>query len=176
MWHRGLSVRRLGRWSRRRFAATFATLPALWFVAPFVPLRHAAADTAFSALQAGTLQRACWLLFPFPALGDAPYRRVVDAIANIASDDARTATLVGSGVAGLDAGIPGAWLQLDELAQLRSLADIESGLFFQFLLATTKAQLFNDPAVWELIGYEGSSLELGGYLDRGLDDIDWLDD
>ena len=28
--------------------------------------------------------------------------------------------------------------------------------------------------VWAHIGYEGSSFERGGYLQRGFDDIDWL--
>jgi hypothetical protein len=28
--------------------------------------------------------------------------------------------------------------------------------------------------VWPLFGYEGSSLEYGGYLERGFDDIGWL--
>ena len=34
--------------------------------------------------------------------------------------------------------------------------------------------LYNDPQVWEKLGYEGPSAEQGGYLSRGFDDIDWL--
>jgi hypothetical protein len=34
--------------------------------------------------------------------------------------------------------------------------------------------LYNQPAVWSLLGYEGSSYEKGGYLNRGFDDVNWL--
>ena len=34
---------------------------------------------------------------------------------------------------------------------------------------------YDNKAVWPLFGYEGSSWEKGGYLNRGFDDIDWLD-
>lgn len=128
-----------------------------------------------SAVQADTLRRICWLLFPFPDLGDAPYARAVDAITSAASDDA-TAQLIVAGIADLDGGTAGSWLRLDEAAQIDRLRGIESGPFFAYMLATTKAQLFNDRDVWAHIGYEGSSLEHGGYIGRGLSDIDWLDD
>ncbi len=35
--------------------------------------------------------------------------------------------------------------------------------------------LYDNKAVWPLFGYEGSSWEKGGYLNRGFNDIDWLD-
>jgi hypothetical protein len=34
--------------------------------------------------------------------------------------------------------------------------------------------LYSNPQVWPLFGYQGSSLEYGGYLERGFDDIAWL--
>ena len=37
-------------------------------------------------------------------------------------------------------------------------------------------RLFNHPRLWELLDYPGSSVEYGGYVDRGFDDIDWLPD
>ena len=37
-----------------------------------------------------------------------------------------------------------------------------------------RAELYYLPAVWALLGFEGSSVEFGGYVDRGFDDIDWL--
>jgi hypothetical protein len=30
--------------------------------------------------------------------------------------------------------------------------------------------------VWKVLGYEGPSAELGGYINRGFSDIDWLQD
>ena len=40
--------------------------------------------------------------------------------------------------------------------------------------ATTVVALYDDHEVWDLLGYEGSSFEKGGYLHRGFDDLDWL--
>jgi len=34
--------------------------------------------------------------------------------------------------------------------------------------------IYGDPEVWTRIGYEGPSFELGGYKDRGFDDLTWL--
>jgi len=34
--------------------------------------------------------------------------------------------------------------------------------------------VMRDPALWKTLGYQGSSIEHGGYLYRGFDDIDWL--
>ena len=40
--------------------------------------------------------------------------------------------------------------------------------------AALVVSLYNQPAVWAKLGYEGSSAEHGGYIHRGFDDIDWL--
>jgi hypothetical protein len=34
--------------------------------------------------------------------------------------------------------------------------------------------LYNQKEVWPRFGYEGSSAEHGGYINRGFADIDWL--
>ena len=38
----------------------------------------------------------------------------------------------------------------------------------------TATAVYTSPEVWQRIGYGGSSLEFGGYLGNGFDDIDWL--
>ena len=48
--------------------------------------------------------------------------------------------------------------------------------FFALVHATTVVALYDDHEVWDLLGYEGSSFDKGGYLDRGFDDLDWLPD
>jgi hypothetical protein len=35
-------------------------------------------------------------------------------------------------------------------------------------------RLYDNTAVWPLLGYEGSSWEQVGYINRGFNDIDWL--
>jgi hypothetical protein len=34
--------------------------------------------------------------------------------------------------------------------------------------------LFRDPALWDIVGYGGSAVEQGGYLNNGFDTITWL--
>ena len=36
--------------------------------------------------------------------------------------------------------------------------------------------LYNNERVWEAFGYEGSSYEYGGYIERGFSDLGWLPD
>jgi len=165
-----------GRIDRRRILAGLLALPGAAVLARSGLLgRYAFAQTEpLTPHHVDTLERMAWLLFPYPELGDAPYERVAAAIA-AGAGNVGTRALIDSGVAQLDSPA-GAWLALDETAQLAALRAIENGPFFQHVLQTTKVVLFNDPKVWEFVGYGGSSLEFGGYLDRGLNDIDWLDD
>jgi len=34
--------------------------------------------------------------------------------------------------------------------------------------------LYDDPEVWAVLGYEGPSLDKGGYINRGFNDLDGL--
>ena len=61
-----------------------------------------------------------------------------------------------------------------EAERLTLLYAIEHGAFFQKLKGHLVVAFYDNKAVWPLFGYEGSSYEKGGYLDRGFDDIDWL--
>ena len=47
--------------------------------------------------------------------------------------------------------------------------------YFGLVLNTAIDTIYRNPEVWALVGYEGSSLEKGGYLTRGFDDISWLE-
>ncbi|MFK7890092.1 MAG: Twin-arginine translocation pathway signal [Granulosicoccus sp.] len=93
---------------------------------------------------------------------NADYKLMIEA--GIASLDARARA------AGFDSYLDTGW-ESDRLAILRSM---ESDAFFQKVRGGLVVSLYNQPAVWELLGYEGSSFEKGGYLERGFDDIDWL--
>ena len=60
--------------------------------------------------------------------------------------------------------------------KVEALEKIQHTPFFQFVLNETLGGVYRHPLTWELLGYEGSSLEFGGYIDRGFNDIDWLPD
>lgn len=130
----------------------------------------------FASAQGGgveaLLERAAYLLFPFPELGSEPYARVA---ASIAADES-AAALIESGLAELTGGAAERWLKSEEAVQRADLERLEATPFFQYLLAMTRTQLFNDRAMWTYLGYGGSAMGFGGYVDRGLDDIDWLGD
>jgi len=163
-------------WHRRRFigallkvsAALAVARSALWGV------QASAADAPRSLTphEIETLRRVCFLLFPYPELGASPYERIVNDVSSAARSDADLRQMIGNGVVSLDAGRE--FLSLDESTQIDVLTQIEAAPFFAYMLQRTRDDLFNNPVVWAHIGYEGSSLAFGGYVNRGLNDIDWL--
>ena len=68
------------------------------------------------------------------------------------------------------------WPELTEQEKMASLEKIQQTPFFRFVLNETLGGIYRHPHTWELLGFEGSSLEFGGYINRGLNDIDWLPD
>ncbi len=165
-------------WHRRRFigallkvsAAIAVARSALWGV------KVSAADATLSLTphEIETLRRVSYLLFPFPELGAAPYDRIVTGISSAAASDGKLRQMILDGVQALDAGRDAGFPALDETTQIEVLTQIEATPIFQYLLQKARDDLFNNPAVWAHIGYEGSSMEFGGYVNRGLNDIDWL--
>lgn len=54
------------------------------------------------------------------------------------------------------------------------LREIEATPFFARVQGDLVTAFYNNKAIWPLFGFEGSSWERGGYVDRGFDDLDWL--
>lgn len=160
---------------RRELLAAAARLPILMASMGAIGGRVlASGGAALDTHQAATLQRVAWLLFPFPELDQSAYERIVDSVGETLAGDPEQLELVRTGIESLDALAGGAFVDLDESQQLAILKEIEAGGFFGFSLQATQSRLFNDRELWKLVGYEGSSLEFGGYLEHGLEDIDWL--
>ena len=165
-------------WHRRQFIGALLKVSAAIAVArsAISGVKASAADATRSLTphEIETLRGISFLLFPFPELGAAPYDRIVSGVSSAAASDASLRQLIGDGVASLDAARDNDFLSLDESTQIEVLARIEATPIFQYLLQKTRDDLFNNPVVWVHIGYQGSSMEFGGYIDRGLNDIDWL--
>lgn len=66
------------------------------------------------------------------------------------------------------------WKEVDESLRLSILATMEDSAFFAAVRASTITVLFRSPEVFALVGYGGSAIEHGGYINRGFADIDWL--
>jgi hypothetical protein len=114
-----------------------------------------------------TTMRVARVLFPHDMLPDEAYAKVVNALAGEAGT-------VEQGVAALDAPTP--FLELDPDAQLAALQAAEGTDYFELVKSTAVVELYDNPLVWKAFGYEGPSAHLGGYIDRGFDDLDWLPD
>lgn len=122
---------------------------------------------------ADTLLRMIRDLFPHDGLDDAPYRAVLAQLDAAAADPDTKALLV-DGVAQLDAAGGGSWRSLAEAERVAALRAMAATPFFATVRPMALFGLYGNKAVWPRFGYQGSSWEYGGYIDRGFDDLDWL--
>jgi len=127
-----------------------------------------------------TLVQACRDIYPHDHLADSFYAKVVEGFDAAAGDSSDDKALFEEGVAALDKAAMDAhgtsyrtvgW----ELQRVNILREMESDPFFQKLRGALVTGIYNNPDVWPMFGYEGESASQGGYLNRGFDDIDWLD-
>ncbi len=121
-----------------------------------------------------TLLRAVRVMFPHDGLPDEAYEKVVRKLEADARGDADIAATLDDGVARLNTS--GDYAGLDPAAQLATLEGLQGTPPFGLLQAAAVVELYDQPLVWKAFGYEGPSTHLGGYLNRGFDDLDWLPD
>jgi hypothetical protein len=124
---------------------------------------------------AATLLRLARILYPHDQLGDMYYAVVVEALDAEARDDEATRALVDDGLARLDAALGVAFTDLSEGTQTDVVEKMIADPFIQKVRGTTVVHLYNNKLVWRHFGYEGSSAEHGGYLERGFQDLGWLE-
>ena len=124
-----------------------------------------------------TLVRVARELYPHDRLGDIYYAKVVESLDGKAAANKDVGKLLADGVAELDKS-EGAvkWLDLSPGYRLASLKQLESTPFFQTVRGECITGLYNNPDVWRHFGYEGSSWEFGGYINRGFNDLGWVDE
>lgn len=126
-------------------------------------------DTALRALT--DMVRA---MFPHPSFPDGPYERCAQSILDSAAADVRFMTQLQQGLRDLDVVGGAPFTGLDAGKALEVLREISGTEFFEGVRSRVITSLYGDREVWALLGYEGSSYEHGGYLERGFDDLDWL--
>ncbi len=126
-----------------------------------------------------TLVRAARDIFPHDQLPDRHYVAAVAPYDDRAGADPALKTLLEEGAAVLDAEARRRfgrdYLRLgSEEARVGLLRGLENTAFFKRLRGDLVVSLYNQKPVWAKLGYEGSSHEHGGYLERGFNDLDWL--
>ncbi|WJR79575.1 gluconate 2-dehydrogenase subunit 3 family protein [Bradyrhizobium sp. NP1] len=176
-------VDRRSRYDRRVFLKGAATAVPVAAVATSTGLSitDAWADDATTLTPATmkTLVKIARDIYPHDSLADSYYITAIKPWDEKAAKDPAVKALLTDGVSRLDqnardrhkvayAEVP--W-ETDRVALLQA---IEQGEFFQKLRSDLIASLYNQKEVWPKFGYEGSSAEHGGYINRGFADIDWL--
>ena len=126
-----------------------------------------------------TLARVARDIYPHDRLADSFYIKAVAGYDGMAAKDPKLAAMIEDGVGALDAAaqksqkstyMTVAW----EKDRVAILAGTEKSALFQKLRGDLVVTLYNQPEVWAKFGYEGSSADKGGYINRGFSDIDWL--
>ena len=140
---------------------------------------YAQNSTAPNAEVGKTLLKMARDIFPHDRIPDEPYVAVVAPYLADGIGNQKRKLLVTNGVTSLDAAaIKRFGKTYSEIPaegdRVSLLVEIEQTEFFQKVRGDLKSQLYNNKAVWPLFGYQGSSWEKGGYLQRGFDDIAWL--
>lgn len=122
-----------------------------------------------------TLIRILRTAFPHPNIPDGPYLRTADKIAAEAAGSIWLSIELVQGLAGISAAADGRRFEdLTTDDALTLLRRIEGTVFFGLIRRTTVLNFYDDPEVWEALGYEGASYDQGGYINRGFNDLQWL--
>lgn len=139
-------------------------------------------DQAFPRLGAAagrTLVRMARDIFPHDRVPDKFYLQAVATHDPAAGRDASLKKLLTSGLSDLDASARARFGKPytdvpTEAERVELLKAIEATPFFKAIHGGLVTGLYDNKELWPLLGYEGSSVEKGGYINRGFDDIDWL--
>jgi len=133
-------------------------------------------ETALTEEARSVLIRVIRVAFPHPRFPDGPYERTADTILKEAENSTWFRVALTQGLLTLGHLAGGDFRDLDDEDATKVLRRIESTEFFGFVRRTTVLNLYDNEDVWEVLGYEGASVDKGGYVNRGFDDLDWLPD
>lgn len=149
---------------RRLLGAGVALAAASLLPAPARAL--AGADT-----RAASLLAVARTLFPHAFLADAVYREAVARLEAATTSDGTAAAALAEGLARL----PAAFAGLDTAAREAALAPLVGSPFFKLARKATAGAVYQSPVTWQQLGYPGPSAPFGGYVERPLVDLDWLE-
>lgn len=144
--------------TRRNFLTTSALVSA--------GLIMAGPRLAFSAeptQKEAMLSRFAYLLYPHENVDGSVFNDAISDLSTSGSEQDNFLQALGE-----------RWITLSHDEQVAVLKEQEEIPYFNVAIAHIRGQIYDNPIMWKKIGYGGPSLEYGGYLYRGFDDIDWL--
>lgn len=170
--------------SRRKFlnsvgAGVAGTVVATTLVGCTATAATTAAENKISMPESSHISQTLLIMakdiYPHEIVENKYYQKIVDDLAQ------QEKTLIGEGVAMLDK------LSTEKLGQpfmnvgyepdrIRILRSIEENPFFIKVRTALMFGIYDNKELFHLFGYQGSSWEKGGYINRGLDELDWLND
>lgn len=161
--------------SRRAIVRSMAAGAAL-AAASASPLAAAAAKPAAKATEMPEQGATAALLrttFPHARLDESFYAGAAAAYLEEIADTPAMAEHR-RGLQLLDGSHIAPFTQLPPVIQRSMVAKYDQEPFFKALVWRGAELVYRDHKLWSMVGYEGSSVEYGGYIERGFDDIDWL--
>ena len=168
------------RLSRRDFLSSSA-LASVTLVIAGSGLVTACSDASKNSITIGIaphgkelLRRFARHLYPHDDVADEVYSELIDRLVAGGDADSPFNQALREGVASLDAARETQWLSLSPAEQIAVMKEQETQPFFAALQVPIADYFYDQPDVWQVIGYEGPSAHLGGYINRGFDDIAWL--
>ncbi len=123
---------------------------------------------------AETLLAAARTLYPHDGLPERVYRRVILHFDRMAAHSPAAAQSFAEFVDRVDAAMPLPFRELSESYRVAVLKRLEASTSFRLVQRSTVRFLYDDVEVWQAFGYEGASVHLGGYVNRGFSDLNWL--
>ena len=176
-------VDRRGKYSRRIFLQGAATAVPVVAVAASAGIgiedAWAADATMLTPATLKTLVKVARDIYPHDFLVDSYYITAIKPWDGKAAKDPAVKAMLEDGVRRLDQDARDrhkvAYLQVPwEADRVVLLQGVEQTDFFKKVRSDLVVSLYNQEEVWPKFGYEGSSAEHGGYINRGFADIDWL--
>jgi hypothetical protein len=143
-----------------------------------VGIADPAASPAWKALDAGsaaTLLAVCRRLLPIRSAPQASFVAGVRALDELAAGRPEIARSLAAELALVRRELP-ARPDLDDVELDAYLESTRAAPLLAVVIPTALPAMLNDRTLWAAVGYEGESFSKGGYLRRGFDDLDWLDD
>lgn len=133
-----------------------------------------ASDGKTKNTELATLAQYAYFIVPLLEPSHVRYRQLAQKVAEMTRQVPALTAMKNSGIAALSATEKGPWSKLSSADRQGTVKRLAGTPFFNFLHWSAAEWVMREPKLWEQLGYEGSSIEHGGYLNRGFDNIDWL--